>query len=45
MLSGIDPNAYQFKEKRFMPFFGADRLSDVQIRHIVAYIQSLPPAP
>ena len=45
VLSGINPNAYQFKEKRFMPFFGADRLSDVQIRHIVAYIQSLPPAP
>ena len=26
-------------------FFGADRLSDAQIRDIIAYIKSLPPAP
>ena len=45
VLSGINPNAYQFKEKRFKPFFGADRLNDAQIRHIIAYIQSLPPSP
>jgi mono/diheme cytochrome c family protein len=45
VLSGVDPNAYQFKAGRFMPFFGADRLSDAQIRDIIAYIKSLPPAP
>lgn len=45
VLSGVDPNAYQFKEGRFMPFYGADRLSDAQIRDIISYIKSLPPAP
>lgn len=45
VLSGVDPNAYQFKSGRFMPFFGADRLSNEQIRDIIAYIKSLPPAP
>ncbi len=43
VLSGIDPNAYRFKDGRFGPFFGADRLTDAQIRDIIAYIQSLPP--
>jgi len=42
VLSGIDPNAYSFKAGKFMPFFGADRLSNVQIRDIIAYIKSLP---
>ncbi len=43
VLSGIDPNAYSYKSGRFSPFFGADRLSDAQIRDIIAYIKSLPP--
>ena len=45
VLSGVDPNAYQYKKGRFMPFFGADRLSNEQIRDIIAYIKSLPPTP
>ena len=45
VLSGIDPNAYIFKDGRFGPFFGADRLSDAEIRDIIAYIKSLPPSP
>ena len=45
VLSGIDPNAYSFKDGRFSPFFGADRLSDAQLRDIIAYIKSLPPPP
>jgi mono/diheme cytochrome c family protein len=43
VLSGVDPNAYSFKAGKFMPFFGADRLSNEQIRDIIAYIKSLPP--
>lgn len=43
VLSGVDPNAYSFKAGKFMPFFGADRLSNAQIRDIIAYIKSLPP--
>ena len=45
VLSGVDPIAYQFKEGRFMPFFGTVRLRDSQIRDIIAYIKSLPPIP
>jgi len=45
VLSGVDPNAYQYKDGRFMPFFGADRLSNEQISDIIAYIKSLPPSP
>ena len=43
VLSGLDPNAYDPASGQFMPFFGADRLSKDQIRHIIAYILSLPP--
>jgi mono/diheme cytochrome c family protein len=43
VLAGIDPNAYDQKSGQFMPFFGADRLSKEQIRHIIAYIKSLSP--
>ncbi len=43
VLAGIDPNAYDEKSGQFMPFFGADRLSNEQIRHIIAYIKSLSP--
>jgi len=42
VLSGVNPNAYSFKAGKFMPFFGADRLSNEQIRDIIAYIKSLP---
>lgn len=45
VLSGIDPDAYDPEAGRFMPFFGADRLSRGQIRDIIAYIKSLPPLP
>ena len=44
VLSGVDPNAYDPNAGKFMPFFGADRLSQDQIGHIIAYILSLPPA-
>lgn len=42
VLSGVDANAYDPEGTLYMPFFGADRLSNEQIRHIVAYIKSLP---
>jgi len=45
VLSGIDPNADNPASGQFMPFFGADRLNDRQIRDIIAYIKSLPPLP
>lgn len=45
VLSGLDPNAYDPRAGKFMPFFGADRLSDDKLRHIIAYIRSLPEAP
>lgn len=45
MLSGVDPNAYDPTSGQFMPFFGADRLSKKQIRHLIAYLKSLPPPP
>ena len=45
VLSGLDPNAYDPRAGVFMPFFGADRLSDAQLRHIIAYIRSLPASP
>ena len=41
--SGIDPNAYNPKSGEFMPFFGIDRLSDPDVRDIIAYIKSLRP--
>ena len=44
VLSGVDPNAYLDGSGKFMPFFGADRLSKEQIRHIVAFVKSLPPS-
>ncbi len=43
VLSAVDPNAYVEGSGKFMPFFGADRLSKEQIRHIIAYIKDLSP--
>jgi mono/diheme cytochrome c family protein len=40
VLSGLNPNAYDPREGLFMPFFGADRLSDTQMRHIIAFIRA-----
>lgn len=45
VLTGIDPDAYDPAAGLFMPFFGADRLSQRQLRDIIAYIRSLPPLP
>jgi mono/diheme cytochrome c family protein len=45
VLSGIDPDAYDPAAARFMPFFGADRLSRGQLRDLIAYVKSLPPLP
>ena len=42
-LSGIDPDAYEPASGQFMPFFGLDRLSNPQLRDIIAYVRSLPP--
>jgi mono/diheme cytochrome c family protein len=44
-LSGLDPNAYDPDGGQFMPFFGADRLTNGQVRHVIAFIKSLPPLP
>jgi mono/diheme cytochrome c family protein len=41
-LAGVDPNAFDPEGETYMPFFGADRLTNQQIRHIIAYIKSLP---
>lgn len=41
--SGLDPDAYDRHGGLFMPFFGADRLSNQDIRDIIAYIRTLPP--
>jgi cytochrome c5 len=45
VLSGVDPNAYDPEAGLFMPFFGADRLSNQQIRDIIAFIKTLPASP
>ena len=45
VLSGIDPNAYDPTSGHFMPFFGADRLTDRQIRDIIAFIKPPPSSP
>ena len=45
VLSGRDPAAYTFTSGMFMPFFGADILTKEEIRHIIAYVKSLPPSP
>lgn len=42
VLSGLDANAYVLEAGRFMPFFGADRLTKDELRHIIAYLRSLP---
>lgn len=42
VLAGLDPNAYDPKAGLFMPFFGADRLTNGQIRDIIAFVKSLP---
>jgi mono/diheme cytochrome c family protein len=45
VLSGVDPNAYDEAAGLFMPFFGADGLTNQDIRDLVAYIKSLEPLP
>ena len=45
VLSQVDPNAYNPEAGLFMPFFGADRLSQPDLRDIIAYIKSLPAPP
>jgi mono/diheme cytochrome c family protein len=42
-LAGVDPNAFDPEGENYMPFFGADRLSNAQIRDLIAFIKSLPP--
>ena len=44
VLAGIDVNAYDPEGGKFMPFFGADRLTRQQLRDIIAFVRSLPPA-
>lgn len=43
VLAGVDPNAYDPAAELFMPFFGADRLTNNQIRDIIAFIKSPQP--
>lgn len=45
VFSGINPDAYDPAAGQFMPFFGLDRLSNQQMRDIIAYIRNLPKAP
>ncbi len=42
VLSGLDANAFTLSAGKFMPFFGTDRLSKIQLRDIIAYLRSLP---
>jgi len=42
VLSGLEPDAYDRQGGLFMPFYGADRLSNQDIRDIISYIESLP---
>ncbi|MBT5059179.1 MAG: cytochrome c [Gemmatimonadetes bacterium] len=42
VLSGLDANAFTLSAGEYMPFFGADRLTKVQLRDIIAYLRSLP---
>lgn len=42
VLSGLDPNAYDPQGSQFMPFFGADRLTDQDLADVIAFIRSLP---
>ncbi len=44
-LAGVDPNAYDPEGGIYMPYFGADRLTNSQIQDIIAFIKSLPPPP
>ena len=41
VLAGVDPNAYDPASGEFMPYFGADRLTDQQISDVIAYLLSL----
>ena len=43
VLAGVDPDAYDPAAELFMPFFGADRLTNNQIRDIIAFIKSPQP--
>ena len=45
VLAGVDVNAYDPEGGKFMPFFGADRLTREQLRDIIAFVRSLPPVP
>lgn len=40
--SGLEPDAYDRHGGLFMPFYGADRLSNQDIRDIIAYVKNLP---
>ncbi len=42
VFSAINPNAYDPAAGLVMPFFGLDRLSNKQLRDIIAYIKNLP---
>lgn len=42
VFSSINPNAYDPAAGLVMPFFGLDRLSNKQLRDIIAYIKSRP---
>ena len=41
VLSGVDPNAYDPQSGMYMPFFGADRLSNHEVRDIISFIKTL----
>ena len=45
VLAGIDPNAYDPKSGEFMPFFGADILTNRDIRDLIAHIKHLRRSP
>lgn len=40
--TGLDPDAYDRHGGLYMPFYGADRLSNQDIRDIIAHIKTLP---
>ena len=42
-LSAVDPDAYDPDAGLFMPYFGADRLTNKDLRDIIAYVRGLPP--
>ena len=38
----MDANAFTLVAGKFMPFFGADRLTKNELRDVIAYLLSLP---